>query len=140
MSRLGVIILLMYEKSNRFQLSKKLRLGVGRKTGKNSYLKYISAIFVVVTAGLGANAIRLVFSNTTESSETRQAQVLGISNTKTEIEQPTTEFETYLIKKGDTLYNIAQNHQISWTTLATLNNIQSPFTVSAGQELKIPKQ
>jgi len=130
----------MYEKSNRFQLSKKLRLGVGRKTGKNSYLKYISAIFVVVTAGLGANAIRLVFSNTTESSETRQAQVLGISNTKTEIEQPTTEFETYLIKKGDTLYNIAQNHQISWTTLATLNNIQSPFTVSAGQELKIPKQ
>jgi len=49
------------------------------------------------------------------------------------------DFERYIIKKGDTLGNIAKSHSTSYVTLAQLNHISSPYVIRPGQALKVPR-
>jgi LysM repeat protein len=44
---------------------------------------------------------------------------------------------TYVVKAGDTLYRIAQNHGTTVAALAYLNGITNPSTIHAGQVLRI---
>lgn len=46
--------------------------------------------------------------------------------------------ETYTVVSGDTLFPIGQKHQISWQTLARVNNLSEPYTLRIGQLLVIP--
>lgn len=59
-------------------------------------------------------------------------QILG------EQEKPV-EFETYQVRRGDTLFNVSQKYEISWQTLAELNGLEPPYTLKIGQKLNIPK-
>ena len=45
---------------------------------------------------------------------------------------------TYTVVKGDTLSGIGTKLNISWKTIADLNGIKSPYTISVGQVLKLP--
>ena len=45
--------------------------------------------------------------------------------------------ETYIVKKGDTLYGISNQYGVSVTELAELNNVNAT-TLKEGQSLKIP--
>ncbi len=45
---------------------------------------------------------------------------------------------TYTVRSGDTLYGIAQDLEIGWEELAALNNLEPPYSLSVGQELKLP--
>ncbi len=51
-----------------------------------------------------------------------------------------TELAVYEIKRGDTLFNVSQKYEVSWQTLAEINNLREPFILKVGQKLKIPKQ
>lgn len=53
------------------------------------------------------------------------------------IPSDTSSTETYKVKKGDTLYGIAQKYNTTVDELKSLNNLTSN-TLSLGQELKIP--
>ena len=53
------------------------------------------------------------------------------------IPSDTSSTETYKVKKGDTLYGIAQKYNTTVDELKSLNNLTSN-TLSIGQELKIP--
>jgi LysM repeat protein len=64
-------------------------------------------------------------------------QVLGATDIKKDINL--IEFAEYKVQKGDTLFNISQKYNINWATLATLNNLKSPFVLKPGQIIKIPK-
>ena len=44
----------------------------------------------------------------------------------------------YTVKSGDTLSGIAGALQISWQDLASANGIEPPYSLSVGQELKLP--
>jgi LysM repeat protein len=44
----------------------------------------------------------------------------------------------YIVQPGDTLYDIAQEHQVSLQKLAEINNITDPTTIMVGQQLLIP--
>lgn len=44
----------------------------------------------------------------------------------------------YVVKSGDSLGSIASRFQVKMQELATLNNIQRPYTIRAGQRLKVP--
>ena len=66
-------------------------------------------------------------------------QILGASDTKPPDGQGSVQFTAYTVQKGDTLFNISQKFNISWTTMATLNNLKSPFYLKPGQTLKVPK-
>jgi len=44
----------------------------------------------------------------------------------------------YTVQSGDTLYEIARKFNISWQSIATANNITSPYVISLGQQIVIP--
>jgi lipoprotein NlpD len=44
---------------------------------------------------------------------------------------------TVTVRKGDTLYSIAQRHNISTQKLASINGLRSPYTIQPGQTLKL---
>ncbi len=46
---------------------------------------------------------------------------------------------SYTVKKGDTLYSIAQAHGIPLNDLIQTNHIKEPFVLSLGQTLTLPK-
>lgn len=46
--------------------------------------------------------------------------------------------DKYTVKTGDTLYSIADALNIEWKDLADTNNIQPPYDLEVGQELKLP--
>ena len=45
---------------------------------------------------------------------------------------------TYTVVSGDTLSKIGNKLKINWQTIANLNNIRSPYTISIGQVLQLP--
>ena len=44
----------------------------------------------------------------------------------------------YVVKSGDTLGNIARDHNTSISALASANNLSSPYRLSVGQQLTVP--
>ncbi len=50
----------------------------------------------------------------------------------------TGETRDYIVKKGDTLYDIAHAHDLGWKVLMQANNLTSKSSLRIGQHLKIP--
>ncbi len=123
-------------RTKKFELSPRLKLGVGRGYSQNQILKFAAILCLVIAVILSFNAVRLISNNNSANAP----QVLGAEDVKPSSDQKALEFITYTINKGDTLFNISQKFSISWTTLATLNNLKSPFYLKPGQTLKIPRQ
>ena len=127
--------------NRKFELSPRLKFGVGRGYSQNRMLKIATVACLVLAIGLAANAVRLMFTNQNDPQSiiNEQPQVLGAFDAQTENLPSGVQFVDYQVQKGDTLFNISQQFKIKWTTLATLNNLKSPFTVKPGQILKVPK-
>jgi LysM repeat protein len=124
----------------KFELSPRLKFGVGRGYSQNQVLKFSSILFLLIALGLTVNGVRLIFQDQPQDvTLTGAPQVLGASDSKDGSETDSVEFVEYKVQKGDTLFNISKNHNVSWTTLATLNNLKSPFFIKPGQTLKIPR-
>jgi hypothetical protein len=51
--------------------------------------------------------------------------------------KPATSTSTYTVKSGDTLSGIGSKTDVKWETIASLNGIKSPYTVTVGQVLKL---
>ena len=126
----------MLFRNKKFELSPRLKLGVGRGYSQNQILKIAAVLCLVLAVGLTINAVRLMVKG---KNQPDGPQVLGASDVKTSSDQNTIEFTNYTVTKGDTLFNIAQKFKISWETLATLNSLKSPFYLKPGQSLKVPK-
>ena len=125
----------------KFDLSPRLKFGLGRGYTKNQILKFCSFIFLSIAAGLVFNSLWVVIKydkkQTIVQEEAFSPQVLGATDIKPV--QTELEYLEYKIKKGDTLFNLSQEYKVSWTTLATLNNLKSPFSLKPGQTIKIPR-
>ncbi len=124
----------MFFRKKSFDLSPRLKLGVGRPIIKNQILKIAGVICLVLAIGLTINALNLIVKNSKNSQIS--GEVLGVSD----IKSIKTEFISYEVQKGDTLFNLSQKFNLSWVTLANLNNLKSPFTLKPGQKIQIPKQ
>jgi len=125
----------MAKRRNKVQLSPQLKLGVGRGQFKNNVFKYTGFAFLTLSLGLVIWTVTVVVRHVSAPGATpANPQVLGETDSAT---QP---FITYTVQKGDTVFNIAQKYEIKWETLATINNLSSPFTLKPGQTLKIPNQ
>lgn len=125
----------------KFELSPRLKFGVGRGYSQNQILKISAIVCLLLAIGLTFNAVRLMFTGKNQAAQdVNKEQVLGASDIKQSEGQNGVQFITYTVAKGDTLFNISQKFNISWTTLATLNNLKSPFYLKPGQTLKVPKQ
>lgn len=124
--------------NRKFELSKRLKLGVGRGYSQNQIFKLTAIFCLVIALGLSINAFKLIVGGNSANQATNQPQVLGANDVRNP--EDTMQFINYTITKGDTLFNISQKFNISWTTLATLNNLKSPFYLKLGQVIKVPKQ
>ena len=124
-------------RAKKFELSPRLKLGVGRGYSQNQILKFAAIICLVLALGLTFNAVRLMF---TGAKGVQGPEVLGASDIKEAQSQSAMEFTTYTVLKGDTLFNISQKFNISWGALANLNNLKNPYHLTPGQTLKVPKQ
>jgi murein DD-endopeptidase MepM/ murein hydrolase activator NlpD len=49
-----------------------------------------------------------------------------------------TEVQTYIVKAGDTLYDIAKKFRVTVDTLSSTNNIAYPYTIHPDQKLTVP--
>jgi hypothetical protein len=47
---------------------------------------------------------------------------------------------TYRVQKGDDIESVAEKYAINWKKLALSNSLKAPYTLSAGQRIKVPKQ
>jgi hypothetical protein len=127
-------------RKKKFELSPRLKLGVGRARSQNKILKLASVLCLVLAVGLGFYAFRLALKEKgTQVLDAATPQVLGASDIKSDSAADQVKFIEYKIQKGDTLFNVSQKFNISWTTLSTLNDLKSPFTLKPGQIIKIPK-
>ena len=63
----------------------------------------------------------------------KQDKAVGVENTKRVAVQEIT------VVAGDTLYSLSRKYQIPVNDLAVMNKISSPFALSVGQKLKVPK-
>jgi LysM repeat protein len=130
----------MPSRNKKFELSPRLKLGVGRGYSQNQILKFSAIICLILALILTANAFRLVIKGKNQSTPDSTApQVLGASDTKQPPAQANIQFTPYTVQKDDTLFNISQKFNIDWSMLATLNNLKSPFVLKAGQVINIPK-
>lgn len=130
----------MFKFKNQLELSPRLKSGVGRSYSKNQLLKISSFVFLLAAAGLTINSLWIVFSkNASPKIEAGAPQVLGATDTQAPNDTQVLQYVEYKVKKGDTLFNISQEFNIHWMTIATLNNLKSPFSLKPGQTIKIPK-
>lgn len=56
----------------------------------------------------------------------------------TKIETETTEYDLYIVKKGDSLYQISRKYNITTDELKKINNLNTNL-LNIGQQLKVPK-
>ncbi len=73
---------------------------------------------------------RLIINNPTTNTTTNLGDVQPINNGIA--------MQTYIVQPGDRLASIARQFGISWTSIASANNITNPDTIYVGQELLIP--
>lgn len=48
------------------------------------------------------------------------------------------QLKEYKVKKGDTLFELAQKGNVSWKKLAKVNKVKAPYVISSGQTILIP--
>lgn len=48
------------------------------------------------------------------------------------------EYQTYTVKSGDTLSEIAAGYGVDWREMARLNNLENPDLIYPGQVFKVP--
>ncbi len=129
----------MFGRKQKLTLSQTLQMGVAGPSSQSTFFKVGGVFFLVLSLGLIAN----IFSNIKASqkapeiaTKSQPSQVLGAFDKRTPDQIASTP-ETYTVAKGDTLFNIAQSHNINWVVIATLNNLKAPYNLKPGTVLKL---
>ena len=65
-------------------------------------------------------------------------EILGEQSRAADASGQPSEMMVYEIKSGDTLFNVSQKYNLSWQTLAKINNLSEPYILRPGQKIKIP--
>lgn len=90
-----------------------------------------------ISSKLGVSVSDIKKSNNLSSNNLSIGQVLIIPSKKSDDEESNADENIYVVKKGDSLWLIAKNHNTSVDEIKRLNNLSSN-TLSIGQRLKIP--
>lgn len=96
-------------------------------------------IFVTVTVFLLILAVKGMLDNKKKEGAKTTEESPGKEMEEVKIEPQLKEETTYIVKSGDSLYSIGIKFGINWQEIAKTNNLEEPYTLTVGQELKIPK-
>ena len=47
-------------------------------------------------------------------------------------------WQSYVVKHGDTVAHLAESHHVSWRLIVRVNKLNPPYTLPAGQTIKLP--
>jgi len=89
---------------------------------------------VMVPKGRSSSKLASTSSRKTKSARTADAKSKDLTNAKTR----TVNKSNYKVKRGDTLYSLARQNDISVKTLLKANGLKSPKALKAGQNIVIP--
>lgn len=139
-------------KSIKPHLSPELRAQITPHTRRDTKYAFAGVFFLILSALLtynlwpkastqNNNKTVASFTQTSNLNSTLNAgqpvEVLGASTQNTG--SSTSQFTTYIVKGGDTLFNISQKYNIKWDLIAQVNSLSEPYVLHAGQNLKIPQ-
>jgi LysM repeat protein len=126
-------------------LSPELRAQITPSKRRDVKLTAAGIFFLVASLGLVVNLWPKKNNSLTSNDKTSPTltqstdkQVLGAA---TQVETPTPEpqFTEYTVKAGDTLFNISQQYNVRWDSIAQLNNLTEPYVLHASQIINIPQ-
>lgn len=116
-------------------LSKKLRSENKKLHG--SFYVVMMVVFITVAISLLFLAIRGLLNNKEEKAPVSEETQRVVQETS--VTEKTTRDTTYTVESGDTLYAIGIKLGVDWNEIAKINDIEPPYSLSTGQELKIPE-
>ncbi|MBI2356257.1 MAG: LysM peptidoglycan-binding domain-containing protein [Candidatus Doudnabacteria bacterium] len=129
-------------------LSPEIRAQISPETRRDRHFIASGVVFLVLSLALTFNLFgrnsasptynKIELAQVQSESQFPEKQILGAS-TKEADENPKEEFTSYVVKNGDTLFNISQQYGIRWDLIAQLNGLSEPYILHAGQNLKIPQ-
>ena len=129
----------MFKRKQKIKLSENLRMGIAGPSSQGALFKAGGVFFLILSLLLVANIYRNVKNSSEESAtlsnQAAEQKVLGAfdEENKPSSQKP----RTYTVKKGDTLFNIAQIENINWAVIAKLNNLKAPYTLKPGTVLTL---
>lgn len=117
----------------KIKLSRRLKWSVGKTQTSASRLWLLGGFCMAVALFLTLNVFQ-----TSQNTEPTTPRVLGAT---AENQTPKkVQFIDYVVQRGDTLFSISQKYNVSWGTLAELNDLQAPFSLKQDQTIKVPIQ
>ncbi|NTU69675.1 LysM peptidoglycan-binding domain-containing protein [bacterium] len=117
-------------------LSKKLR-SENRKLHGSFYVVMMAIVATVVVSVLFLSVKGMFGSKKIEATPIPVETEQEIKDSS--VENKTTNEKTYKVESGDTLYAIGIKLGVDWKEMAKINDLESPYSLSTGQELKIPE-
>jgi LysM repeat protein len=136
----------MLKRKQKIKLSDNLKFGIQGPSSQGLLFKTAGAIFFILSLFLAVNIIKsFKVSDTSANTITQSSptsQVLGAYDDKRQQEAApkTAELKevNYTIQKGDTLFNIAQQKNVNWVVIATMNDLKAPYNLKPGSVIKLP--
>lgn len=129
-------------------LSPEIRAQIAPETRRDRRFIATGVVFLILSAVLTFNLFgrgssspsynKIELSQIQSESALPEKQILGTATSDSE-QDKNAEFTSYLVKNGDTLFNISQQYGIRWDLIAQLNNLAEPYILHSGQTLKIPQ-
>jgi LysM repeat protein len=126
-------------------LSPELRAQITPHSKRDVRMFTAGVFFLLVSAGLGYNlwpksgtVIPTSNNKATPALTQTEKQVLGVTS-EANPPAPEPQFTEYIVKNGDTLFNISQKYNLRWDSIAQINSLSEPYVLHAGQSLKIPQ-
>lgn len=139
-------------KSIKPHLSPELRAQITPHTRKDSKYAFAGVFFLMLSMLLAYNlwpkssstnnkavAAFVQTQNLAQSVNTSSSKEILGASTQAQAPAETQQFTTYIVKAGDTLFNISQKYSIKWDLIAQVNSLAEPYVLHAGQNLKIPQ-
>lgn len=95
----------------------------------------IESIFPLVSVG---TPVEITYAAYGSYGLTNPYSIQPGSNIPTTVPNPVSGSSTYIVKKGDSLWSIAQARGIALSEIIALNNITNPHLLQPGQVLRLP--
>lgn len=84
--------------------------------------------------------LKISDSDIADKQTTQETDVLVVAKPKNIIRTTTrVELETISVTRGDTLYSLSRKYSVPVNDLAVMNKLTPPFSLSVGQQLRVPK-
>lgn len=130
-------------------LSPDLRAQITPVNRRDRRFAAVGVFFLILSALLAINLFPKKNSNISynrqdlaqiqTNSLPEDKQVLGLATKQEPLVETAPQFTSYIVKNGDTLFNISQQYNIKWDLIAEINGLNEPYLLHAGLALKIPQ-